>query len=69
MIYRLNIIRTFANARAFYVPKKKINKLIYFFEAKDSGTFNKELWSNFSEKEVIYDGVKEITLLSLMIIM
>lgn len=43
-IYYLNVIRSYSNARAVYVPHKKVQTKAYFFSANRSEVKNKEHW-------------------------
>jgi amino acid adenylation domain-containing protein len=52
LIYYLNMIRTLDNARAFYIPSKKINTTLHSFEASASDKIIKEQWSQYCSKPV-----------------
>jgi hypothetical protein len=55
LIYYLNVIRTYATARVFYIPSGKVKTQIYFIEATESRISNKEVWNQYSEKQLIFD--------------
>lgn len=44
----LNILRSFARARALYIPKGKINTAIHYFKAVQSKQIMHENWKNYS---------------------
>ena len=59
LIYYFNVIRTYDNARAFYVPSRKINTQLYHFSANASKISDRELWNKYCShdiKEIEIDG-------------
>jgi thioesterase domain-containing protein/acyl carrier protein len=44
----LNILRSFARARAHYIPKGKINTAIHYFKAVQSKQIKHENWKNYT---------------------
>ena len=57
LMYYLNVIRTYSNARAFYVPQNTITTPVFFIEANDTPISNKDTWQNYCEPEVTFETV------------
>ena len=55
LVYYLNVIRSYANARAIYIPSGKVNVQVYFLEASDSRISNKDVWQEYCINEIKYD--------------
>jgi len=51
-IYYLNVSRTFANARVFYVPEKEVKTTVYYFGGNQSKVKNKDKWNDYTGKPV-----------------
>jgi thioesterase domain-containing protein len=47
LLYYLNTIRTFDNARNAYVPQRNINTPVYFFGARDAEVKNRHIWNDY----------------------
>jgi hypothetical protein len=45
----LNMVRSYMNAQAFYIPSGKIKTEVHFFEADGTEVFNREKWNNYTE--------------------
>ncbi|MFA6252872.1 MAG: thioesterase domain-containing protein [Patescibacteria group bacterium] len=58
LIYYLNVMRTDANAQAFYMPARKVNADIHFFEANDSPVKRKYEWNLYSEHPIKIHPIK-----------
>lgn len=58
LIYYLNVMRTDANAQAFYMPTRKIKTRILFFEAIDSPVKKKDEWNLYSEQSMKTYSIK-----------
>jgi fengycin family lipopeptide synthetase D len=52
MLKYLNIGRTFINARAFYIPNRKINATVHYFAGTQSKVDNKDKWNIYTSKPV-----------------
>ncbi len=50
IIYYMNVLRTFDNVRACYVPERKLNVQAYFFAAADETAANFPVWDQYCEK-------------------
>lgn len=56
IIYYINVLRTFDNVRAPYVPEKKVRTQVCFFRALDEKAANMPVWNTYCEKELkVYD--------------
>jgi fengycin family lipopeptide synthetase D len=58
LIYYCNVIRTYRNVRASYIPDKKINTPTHYFEASRHKISNKNLWSNYCSKPIAFYEVE-----------
>ncbi|HHW67015.1 MAG TPA: amino acid adenylation domain-containing protein [Epulopiscium sp.] len=47
IIYYINILRTFDNARALYIPSRKVNTQVHFFAANQEKTSNIKVWNKY----------------------
>jgi amino acid adenylation domain-containing protein len=53
LIYYLNMVRTYENARNKYIPKGKINTKIHFFKAgEETGAINAEKWNLYCREPI-----------------
>jgi len=57
LIYYLNVMRTDANAQAFYFPKSRLQTKITFFEAKETLVKRKNDWNLFTLKPVLFNKI------------
>lgn len=58
LVYYLNVMRTDANAQAFYMPVNKVKVEIDFFEASDSLVVRKDEWNLYSKHLVKTHPIK-----------
>ena len=47
-IYYLNVVRTYMNAQAFYIPASKINTQVHLFKATETEVTNRENWNTYT---------------------
>lgn len=52
IIYYINVLRTFDNVRALYVPENKLRTQCYFFRATNEQAANISLWNQYCEKKI-----------------
>ncbi|MFZ5989460.1 MAG: AMP-binding protein [Bacillota bacterium] len=52
LIYYINVIRSLANARSWYVPAGKIKTQIHFFKASLETVLDESIWNQYCEKPV-----------------
>lgn len=53
LLYYLSVLRSDANAQAYYIPKTKIKTAFHYFEASEDRISRKNLWNNHCEKEQV----------------
>jgi hypothetical protein len=58
LIYYLAVMRTDANAQAFYIPKSKVKATIYYFAAKDSLVSDRQNWCQYTLHGIIFYNIK-----------
>lgn len=58
LVYYLNVMRTDANAQAFYMPVNKVKIKIDFFEASDSPVVRKNEWNLYSKHSMKTHPIK-----------
>lgn len=58
IIYYINVMRTFDNARALYFPKGKVKAQCYFFKATYEMVVNADAWQNFFEKPIMFCDIR-----------
>ena len=54
LLYYLAVMRTDANAQAFYKPKHKVNAKTYYFGAKESLVVDRENWNQYTANPIVF---------------
>ncbi|MCP5109194.1 MAG: amino acid adenylation domain-containing protein, partial [bacterium] len=47
LIFTMNVIRTLANARTLYIPREKLNAVLYYFKARESPEIFNDNWQKY----------------------
>ncbi|WP_313186261.1 thioesterase domain-containing protein [Lacrimispora sp.] len=52
IVYYINVLRTFDNVRALYMPTRKLKTQCYFFMATEEAAANALLWNKYCEEKI-----------------
>jgi len=57
IIYYLNTIKSYSNARAKYIPSSNVDAAIHFIGANETKISNREIWKKYCNSEIDFEDV------------